>query len=569
MPRNKLHVILLIFSIILLNVVNPIQAIPFDYVTNDLTFHPTPNIPIPAKGVPFNDPVYHTEIVRITDSKTEAAGSGYFRAQPGYPKHNIENADGTKLIIQSVQWCCWHIWNAKPPYDKIRDIPIPFDYCCNSQGDSDARWDNTDPNILYFLVGPKFYEFNVSTGNLRVVHNFTNDFSGEIITNISMGEEGDASDDRRYWAFMTRSKGVDHQTHLIVYDKQIDRIESRLDWGAGAGFVLGSKQPVYNQGMWIRDRSSGNLIDFNFAGMSPSGEYVITGAPPSWIYKRDFSSSRIISTHGHVDPAFDYEGREVLVWAGGYWGPTGYTDLGSWLWMGDIRTGEVHPLAPIGPELYHVSGNAHDKPGWAVVSNYSPQYPNLPTKWSEHTVFMIELSRRIAKPDMSNHTTIWHLAQTHTAWKGYGDVPFAKLNKKGTKVWFGSGWGRPYYDKNPYDVYQINLPPTWYKDLTGNIPPKASISASPSSGKPPLTVNFTGIGEDVDGTIISYMWNFGDGSTSNQQNTSHIYEISGNYTVTFKVTDNKGANGNAYVTINVLKSDTTPPAPPKGLKIIK
>jgi PKD repeat protein len=103
----------------------------------------------------------------------------------------------------------------------------------------------------------------------------------------------------------------------------------------------------------------------------------------------------------------------------------------------------------------------------------------------------------------------------------------------------------------------------------GNMPPTASISANPLSGKPPLTVNFTGSGKDIDGTVVSYSWNFGDGTTSNQQSVSHTYENPGSYTATFKVTDDKGAGGNANVTINVLKSDTTPPAIPKGIKTIK
>lgn len=114
---------------------------------------------------------------------------------------------------------------------------------------------------------------------------------------------------------------------------------------------------------------------------------------------------------------------------------------------------------------------------------------------------------------------------TRTVRKDYGDDIFASMNRKGTKIFFDSGWGQSYLGPGAqYDVYQINLPSTWYQDLMGNMAPTASISATPLSGKPPLTVNLAGSGEDVDGTIVTYTWNFGDGSTSNQQNASHTCE---------------------------------------------
>ena len=42
------------------------------------------------------------------------------------------------------------------------------------------------------------------------------------------------------------------------------------------------------------------------------------------------------------------------------------------------------------------------------------------------------------------------------------------------------------------------------------------------------------------GDIVSWYWDFGDGETSTEKNSSHIYETPGNYTVTLTVTDVNG-----------------------------
>ena len=132
--------------------------------------------------------------------------------------------------------------------------------------------------------------------------------------------------------------------------------------------------------------------------------------------------------------------------------------------MVDIETGKLTYLVPIGSPRYHFSGRCFDKPGWGIVSTYhangkSEDNPGLENTWGDYEVFMVELTDRSdPKP------RVWRLAKTHTLFKSYADAPFAKINKKGTKVWFGSGWGKSSID-GPYDVYQINLPSTWYQDL--------------------------------------------------------------------------------------------------------
>jgi hypothetical protein len=50
---------------------------------------------------------------------------------------------------------------------------------------------------------------------------------------------------------------------------------------------------------------------------------------------------------------------------------------------------------------------------------------------------------------------------------------------------------------------------------------------------------------DNDGTIVQYLWSFGDGTTSNQKTVNHSYSEANTYNYSLTVTDDKGAAGSA------------------------
>ena len=104
------------------------------------------------------------------------------------------------------------------------------------------------------------------------------------------------------------------------------------------------------------------------------------------------------------------------------------------------------------------------------------------------------------------------------------------------------------------------------------IPPVAIIAAAPMELIEGETVSF-GASEssDENGEIVSYDWDFGDGSAGTGVNVEHTYARSGQYTTTLTVTDNDGLSATNGVSITVgsesLESDpsnmypTTPSAP--------
>lgn len=96
---------------------------------------------------------------------------------------------------------------------------------------------------------------------------------------------------------------------------------------------------------------------------------------------------------------------------------------------------------------------------------------------------------------------------------------------------------------------------------TDPLAPTAVAVADPVSGDAPLVVTFDGSGSsDPDGGIVSFEWDFGDGTTGVGETTSHTYAEPGAYTVTLTVTDEDGLTGTDSLTVTV----TEPTVEPQG-----
>ncbi|MEO8196511.1 MAG: FG-GAP-like repeat-containing protein [Thermoanaerobaculia bacterium] len=71
-----------------------------------------------------------------------------------------------------------------------------------------------------------------------------------------------------------------------------------------------------------------------------------------------------------------------------------------------------------------------------------------------------------------------------------------------------------------------------------NQPPAASFNYLATG----LSVAFTDTSSDNDGTIASWLWNFGDGATSTEQHPTHLFALAGTYNVSLTATDDDGAS---------------------------
>ncbi|KZN37120.1 hypothetical protein N474_22360 [Pseudoalteromonas luteoviolacea CPMOR-2] len=97
--------------------------------------------------------------------------------------------------------------------------------------------------------------------------------------------------------------------------------------------------------------------------------------------------------------------------------------------------------------------------------------------------------------------------------------------------------------------------------VDGNInhAPTAVASASVTQGERPLIVNFdSSESSDLDGDALTFNWDFGNGSTSNEPSPAVTFEEEGIYSVKLTVSDGVNNSVSEPISIQVSEPDVTP-----------
>ena len=176
----------------------------------------------------------------------------------------------------------------------------------------------------------------------------------------------------------------------------------------------------------------------------------------------------------------------------------------------------------------------------------------------------------------STRSSDFPLVNAMRLWSGSSDAFVAKLNATGTALVYSTYMGGSADDMglgiavdgagNTYVTGftdSSNFPSVnAFQSTTGGGRDAFVAKIGPATTQPPvasftsacseLACSFDGASSsDPDGTIVSYSWSFGDGTSGSGPTVSHTYTAAGSYTATLLITDNSGATGTRSENVTV------------------
>ena len=423
----------------------------------------------PAIGEPFFDSRFGTILTRVTQIDEFGARHEYSRLDPF-------NKDQSMIIL--LPEYDWRVYRTQTfPYNQEANlVTVLHDI-------AEPRWDPNDPHLVWGLQGFQLLTVNV-LGGTTIIKDFANDptikpilQSEPHLYRITMKDEGESSQDKRYWAFSLQENMGDYNArYIFTWDRQEDK-------------VLG----IYT--------IPSNDTDLDWVGMSVLGNWVLIGGGPTNTGKLTgltMANKELTEFHqldyatAHSDVGLDTQGNEVIVMQNVQ---TDYIDLipvdlstkvvtnvGDY--PGSNRTRLIrlyyNDQSPIGLNSgVHISCNV---PGYCVVSTTTQ--PNVPEQnWLDRTITLVELNR--------SNPRVFYLAKVYNTTGTYWEETHGTITNDGKKVVWAENWGQYVQEgQTPKNfLMQLDMPSDWMNPgcASSIFPQSQSFDVSGGSG----TVNVT------------------------------------------------------------------------------
>ena len=284
------------------------------------------------------------------------------------------------------------------------------------------------------------------------------------------------------------------------------------------------------------------------AALNTAGSQTITAT--------DTAASSITGTSNAITVSLQTGSLTVTI------GPPAAVDAGA-MWSVDGGSWQISGAAVSNLSVGSHTVGFKDVQGWTTPSGQTANVSNGQTASATGTYTPVfaagfTASRTSGKAPLAVHFTysstgsvtkcLWNFGDGKTSKVPNPSHTYSKPGSYTVTLTVTGAWGK-------YTCTQPNY-------ITVYTAPKANFSGAPKSGKAPLQVNFT---DESTGLVTSWLWHFGDGTTSTEKSPNHTYNSHGTFTAKLTVYG-PGGTGSKTLSIRVTPAaPTTVPGAPTGV----
>ena len=354
---------------------------------------------LPSAGGKFNDTVFGTQIMRVTDAST----SGGQSFGTNYSYWDTFNVDNTKLLIGNF------VFNFDPVNFTLGTKTALSGYTgtgAGFQSFEDAIWSTASANVIYSHSGGRVVSLNVTTGVYTVVGDLQSRIgTGNYLWQMSMSRDDDvfgftikdsSSADIGYLAW---KKSTDTVLYKVM-TTQLDEVQ------------------VDKSGRWLVIKTG------NSSTPTPASaiEVKVADLQTSPVTVVDLTNGDPDDSPGHSDNKSGYAVGEDD------WTPSAtYRSLATPHTFSKVLTYNSYAASVGG----HISAR-NDDPNWALYS----VYPQSPLEiGNEILVFRLDLSNTVRR-FVQHHSRVWNAGSAD-----YNASPKANISRDGKFCAFTSNWG--------------------------------------------------------------------------------------------------------------------------------
>ncbi|MEK7483672.1 MAG: hypothetical protein AABZ60_04975 [Planctomycetota bacterium] len=382
--------------------------------------------PKPKQGVSFQDPVFKTALLRLTDAQTMK----YPGLVPDYSKRQAWNCDETLLMLRTGEGSVI-VLDGKT-YQLKKVLP--------EVGGEDVFWHPTNPSLLYYNPDRTLYLYNIEEERAEPVYTFLE------YTFANTRGEGNLSRDGKYYAVVGQ-----------FYDETRQEVFFR-------DFLL---LDILSRKILQKLSLPKNLESFDWISVSSKGNYIVVDyadtelGPFHGIEVYDTQFRRIWQKPlgaGHSDLGMDENGDEILV-MDIYNADTNSTFLKKFR----LADGEETTLLEFS-YLFdaHISCQNEVHLGWCFVStfDYVGRLTDSPETWLpfEDEIFALKLDGTQKVTRLAHHHSRRYSPQTPDSDQSvYFAEPHATINRQGNRLLFGSNWRQNIKESISIDTYLLQF----------------------------------------------------------------------------------------------------------------